>query len=201
MKTYLEYVSEMNALDEAFENLIGFDKDTAERKDRLKAEVYGLLQQSYAKIGGIKGSGFGSKDEMAKKIWFWKLYKQNGKPAAVIMYKDRDGRKMAALGTDGSDKAKAAARKMVKDEISLNRSYGEASGPALAMVKKLFNVGRNGGFEGSELEKYLVPAELVGDILKKPVKPVSKYEYVRTIGGDEERKVMLGRGYRRPSQK
>lgn len=200
MKTFSEYLqtnSSEGLVLEAFENLVGNDARTMERKEALKDEVLALLKKAYAGIGGIKGSGFTDENDMVKNIWFWKLWKQNGHPAAVIMYKDRAGRKMVALGTDGTDKAKAAVKKMMLDEISLSRSYGEASGPALGMVRKLFGLGKNEPFEGSVLEKYMVPAEMVGDILKKPVKPVSRYEYIRAIGGGDEKKVMFGVKYRR----
>lgn len=199
MKTFLEYLqtNSASAVNEAFENLVGSDPKTLERKKELKDEIYNLLQKAYQKIGGIKGSGFTNSDEMIRKIWFWKLYKQGGRPVGVIMYKDRDGRKMVALGTDGSDKAKTAIKKMMMDEISLSRSYGEASGPALSMVKKIFGMGKDDGFEGSSLEKYMVPADQVGAILKKDVRPVSKYEYIRAIGGDDEKKVMFGRHYKK----
>ncbi len=198
MKTYLEYLQKNDgSICEAFENLVGFDAKTMKRKNKLKDEIHALLDKAYASIGGIKGSGFASPKEMAKSIWFWKLFKQEGKPIAAIMYKDKLGRKMVALGTDGSTKAKEAIRKMVFDEISLSRSYGEASGPALYMVKKIFGMDKHDSFEGSPLEKYMVPADQVGDILKKPVKPVSKYEYVRAIGGDDEKKVMFGRLFKK----
>lgn len=197
MKTFSEYLQKTSFVCEAFENLVGFDADTMKRKNALKDEIHALLDKAYASIGGIKGSGFKDVDDMAKNIWFWKLYKQKGQPVAVIMYKDRLGRKMVALGTDGSAKAKDAIRKMMFDEISLSRSYGEASGPALYMVKKIFGMGKHDSFEGSPLEKYMVPADQVGDILKKPVKPVSKYEYIRAIGGDDEKKVMFGRLFKK----
>ena len=184
-------------LSEAFENLIGMDAKTAERKNALKDEVFNLLQTAYAPIGGIKGSGFKNADDMVANIWFWKLCKQAGEIVAVIMYKDRNGRKMVALGTDGSEQGKAAVKKMMFDEISLSRSYGEASGPALLMVKRIFGMQKNDSFEGSPLEKYMVPADSVGAILGKPVKPVSKYEYIRGIGGSDEKKVMFGARYKK----
>ena len=199
MKTLSEWLqlTSQDILVEAYENLIGFDANVMAKKEQYKAEVWKMLQDSYKKIGGIKGSGFNSEADMMQKIWFWKLYKDKGTPIAVIMYKDRAGRKMVALGTDGTDKAKSAIKRMMMDEITHERSYGEASGPALSMVKRLFNMDKDDGFEGSPLEKYMVPSDKVGDILKKPVRPVSKYEYIRAIGGDDEKKVMFGVGYRK----
>jgi hypothetical protein len=50
--------------------------------------------------------------------------------------------------------------------------------------------------EGSLLEKYAIPADQVETILKKPVEVVSKYEYVRGIGGTDQKKVMFGRQFK-----
>lgn len=75
----------MKRIDESFENLIGFDKKTIEKKKQYAQDVYAILQQSYQKIGGVKGSGFSSIQDMIDNIYFWKLYKQNGKVAAVLM--------------------------------------------------------------------------------------------------------------------
>lgn len=199
MKTYLEYLQTIDEelLQESYINLIGTDAKTLEQKNAVKKEVFDLLQAAYAPIQGIKGSGFKSEDDMVANIWFWKLCRKNGKIIAVIMYKDRDGRKMVALGTDGSSEGKAAARKMMVEEISRSRSYGEASGPALGMVKKLFGMQNKDPIEGSPLEKYTVPADQVEAILKKPVQPVSKYEYIRGIGGTDQKKVMFGRMYKK----
>lgn len=57
------------SLTEAFVNLINDDPKKIEYVD----DVWDIIQRSYAKIGGIHGSGFGSKDEMMKKILFGKL--------------------------------------------------------------------------------------------------------------------------------
>ena len=68
------------------------------------------------------------------------------------------------------------------------------SGPGLGFVKRIFGVTGN-DFEGTELEKYLVPAEKAVEILSKlgkEVIPVSKYDYIRKIGGQEIIKVMFG---------
>lgn len=91
-------------LTEKFINLIG-EKDI-EKKREYADRVWDILQRSYAKIGGIKGSGFKSKEDMIKNIPFWKIMKSNGKVIAVKLYKDKNGRKSVAGGTDGSKEAK-----------------------------------------------------------------------------------------------
>jgi len=59
---------------------------------------------------------------------------KGGKIKFVIMYKDKGGRKSVAMGSDGSDEAKAAIRKDFKHEIV--RSYGEKSKAALGALMK-----------------------------------------------------------------
>jgi hypothetical protein len=61
-------------LQERFVNLIGDDA----RKERHKDAAYDMLQQTYASIGGIKGSGFNSPDDMVENIPFWKLAFKDG---------------------------------------------------------------------------------------------------------------------------
>ena len=198
MKTYLEYLqtTDRDFLSESFENFVGLDKNTAKRKRAVKKEIFELLQKAYAPIGGIKGSGFKSPDDMMENIWFWKICRKKGRIVAVILYKDSLGRKMVALGTDGTDIGKEMAKKMMFKEISMSRSYGEASGPALSMVKRIFGMQKKDPIEGSPLEKYAIPADQVEELLNKPVEPVSKYEYVRGIGGTDQKKVMFGRLFR-----
>jgi len=57
---------------ENYKNLIGVKS----REARLKYAdaVWKILQDSYAKIGGIHGSGFESIEDMIEKIPFWKSY-------------------------------------------------------------------------------------------------------------------------------
>lgn len=44
-----------------------------------------------------------SPDDMVKNIPFWKLYTKNDKVIMALLYKDKNGRKIVALGIDGSD--------------------------------------------------------------------------------------------------
>lgn len=157
-------------------------------KDVYADDVWDILQSTYEKLGGIKGSGFRSKDEMIKTFPLWKLVRKNEKIVACILYKDKNGRKVAAIGQDGSQEGKEALRKAFMEEVKTQRSFGEVSGPALRMAEKLF---------GDELEKYLIPAEEVSAILGKEVKILGKFRYTRSIGSDTVEKVMFGK----PNQK
>lgn len=141
MKTFKEY-----NLTETFKNLFHDDK-----KEQHKDQVWDILQKSYAKIGGIKGNGFESPDAMVKKIPFWKVATKNGVPKAVVMYKDKTGRKVVAMGTDGSK----AGLKLFNDMLvlELKRSWGEYSKAILSIVMKLMPWG--------EMKKYAIDPKTI----------------------------------------
>lgn len=116
-------------LTERFINLIGND----ERKRQYQDQVYDLLQKSYQPQGGIKGSGFASPDDM-RRIPMWKLAVKDGRLVAVVMYKDKNGRKLVASGTDGSHTGKRVLQDIVRNEDT--RSYSEKSKSALNFYMK-----------------------------------------------------------------
>lgn len=74
-------------LNERFVNIFS-DEET---KRKYASDVWDILQKSYADIGGIKGSGFKTIDDMVKNIPFWKLSVHDGVVDAVAMYKDKGG--------------------------------------------------------------------------------------------------------------
>lgn len=115
---------------ERYVNALPKDQDL---KARYADEVWNMLQASYADIGGIKGKGFSTKSDIMH-IPMWKMVRKNDKLIAVIMYKDTNGRKSVALGTDGSITAKKVLVDLVKND--LKRSYGEKSKAALGLVMK-----------------------------------------------------------------
>ena len=117
-------------LNEGFINLIN---DNPKKSDYIDA-VWDMIQKSYAPIGGIKSNGFQSKEAMMN-VPFWKIGTVNGKPVAVTFYKDKNGRKSVASGTDGSDEGKKRIIDMMKNE--LKRSYGEKSKASLGLMLKI----------------------------------------------------------------
>jgi hypothetical protein len=145
MLKFLDFITER------FVNLI----DNEEEKHKHKHEVFDLLQKSYAKIGGIHGSGFESPDHMVKKIPFWKLSKKDGKVVAAKLYKDKGGRKAVAMGTNGTDEGKKAMGNILKDDITKRRGWGEVSGSALSFAKK----------QVPDLHKHAIPKEHVKKLM------------------------------------
>jgi len=185
-------------LDESFVNLIGDDP----RKQQYADQVWDVLQRSYAPIGGIAGSGFNSKQDMIDNIPMWKMDVHNGKVYAVIMYKDKGGRKVVAGGTDGSARGKRKYVDIVKNE--LKRAYGEKSKAALGATIKLY---------GDDIEQFMMTPQQASSAIKKDVVPLTQYKgkldpadkltatrfakyrrymYLREIGGKMHLKIMMG---------
>lgn len=91
-------------------------------------------------VGGIHGTGFKTKQDMIDNIPFWKLYRKGDEIKAVSMYKDKNGRKRVAVGTDGSDDGKLFLSKFARDDLLLNKSYMETSSNLLFFVIKTVGV-------------------------------------------------------------
>lgn len=181
---------------ERFINLLHDDP----RKHQYADEVHGLLQKSYAKIGGIHGSGFKDKHDMIQNIPMWKLKKKDNKIVSAAFYKDKNGRKSVAVASDGSDEGKKGVAEIFRDDLTRGRSYGEKSSAALSFVKKV--VGPD------ELKKHVVPYEEVhkhlgtDEEIRRPPHDDSEMQrhpeyrdhfYQRKIGGTWHTKLMLGK--------
>lgn len=124
------------------------------------------------------------------------------------MYKDKGGRKLVAMGTDGSDHAKEVLANNMTQEMK--RSFGEKSGPSLGFtMKKIpFDVLKTFLLTPKEAQKVLgsrkevIPVEQFGidklnskdqkawKAFKDKLRP---YFYVREVGdGIPLMKVMIG---------
>lgn len=165
----------------------------SDRKARLKwmDKVWEVLQSSYASIGGIKGSGFESKESMVKNIPMWKIIRRGEDVKAIMMYKDKEGRKRVAAGTDGSPEGKQLLAQLFKEEARFQRGWGEISGPSLRFMKKIFTE--------KEFADMLIPFERVKELLKKDYEagklreiPGEKYEFEHKLGSDWIAKVAIG---------
>lgn len=191
---------------ERYINAVGFTNASLATKEKYAQQVWEILQRSYASIGGIKGTGFNSVDDMISTIPFWKIAVKDGRVRAVILYKDKEGRKSVAIGTDGSPEAAKLVDSMVPAD--LNRSYGEKSKAALGKLMKLVPWER--------LEQYVIPPTQVMKLLPgdeiTPAKSVPQeqwpedakftvqkypqlldYAYFRDIGGEQTFKIMTGK--------
>jgi len=165
---------------EKIDNLFAVDE-----KEEYADRVWDIIQNSYKACGGIHGSGFRDKTDMMKNIPMWKVFRRGEDIKVVMMYKDKNGRKRVAIGTDGSSEAKAMLAKMLVDEYRTGRAYGEVSDRSLAFIRKQFS--------DSEFSKFAVPVDKVKEILSDDeIVPVDKYLYKRMIGGEWHEKMMLG---------
>lgn len=192
-------------LNEKYINAIGFDDHAIALKKKYTQQVWDILQSSYKSIGGIKGKGFGSPEEMLK-IPMWKIGMRDGQVKAVIMYKDKQGRKSVAVGTDGSKDGQWFINDIFKNE--LERSYGEKSKAALGKMMKIFPF--------DIIEPFLVSPQIVDALAPDdhiiPIKQIQKqkwpedavitlnkypqlvdYGYLRQIGDNYIFKVMIGK--------
>lgn len=107
-------------LEERYINL--FDK---EDMTKYGEEVWKLIQQTYAPIGGYPDDNI---VDLIKDTAMWKLVRKNGKIVAFCLYKDKSGRKSIAGGSDGSSEGKKALFDIFKEDFRLNRSWAEVSG-------------------------------------------------------------------------
>ena len=123
---------------ERFLNAIKGQEKSDQIRQKYKTEVWEILQRSYADIGGIKGNGFESVEDMVTNIPFWKVGTRDGNAKAVAMYKDKGGRKLVAIGSDGTPEGKALALNIMKNDLKRARAYGEKSQAALSVIMKTF---------------------------------------------------------------
>lgn len=191
--SYAEEILEENVLNEHVINLLPQDK---KGKLAYVDEVWKLLIDTYAKLGGLHGNGFNSKEEMIEIIPFWKLVKRHDKIVAVAMYKDKNGRKRVAAATDGTIEGKKAFAMMGSEDLRQKRAYAEISGPSLLFIKKQMK---------DEFINAIIPYGEVSKIIDDHIQPpppddaellkhpeLKNYFYQREIGGHWKTKIMLG---------
>lgn len=178
-------------LTETFVNLVGDDPN----KEKYAEEVFQMLQAAYAGIGGIKGRGFSSAEDMIQNIPMWKLVRRNGKIVAGSMYRDKQGRKRVASFTDGSPEGKAGVAEIMANDFQ--RAYFEVSDRALGFMIKQVGV--------DFVRQFARTPEEVAEISGDEIQPVpdtdphldrfpelAPYFYQREIGGHLHTKIMLG---------
>ena len=176
---------------ERFVNLLGNDPQKAGYVD----VVWDMITKSYARIGGIQGKGFSTKEELMSNIPFWKLVRKDNNIVAGAFYRDKLGRKRVAVATDGTDQGKQALGSIMAEDF--DRAYFEVSDPSLGfMIKQV-------GLEF--VEQYARSLEQAQSMNKDELQPapdddphVVKYPslannfYQRNIGGHMHTKIMLG---------
>lgn len=190
-------------LNESFINALPKDEDL---KLQYVDEVWNILQTQYQELGGLKGSGFKTKEDMIKNIPFWKMVRKGGMIHAVVMYKDSQGRKSVQMGVlKDSQYGKDKIKEIIQQDVK--RAYTERSKGQLGLTMKtvpwdilkefiipIEEVKRI--FKGEEIIKLSTvnkseyPKDQIDTLQKFP--QLLEYGYLREIGGSLVFKVMLG---------
>ena len=176
---------------ERFVNLLGNDPQKADYVD----VVWDMITKSYARIGGIQGKGFSTKEELMSNIPFWKLVRKDNNIVAGAFYRDKLGRKRVAVATDGTDQGKQALGSIMAEDF--DRAYFEVSDPSLGfMIKQVGlefveqyarSLEQAQGMNKDELQS--APAD-DPHVVKYP--SLANNFYQRNIGGHMHTKIMLG---------
>lgn len=184
-------------ISEVFKNLSLNDKA---EKEIWAARVWEILEKSYKAIGGLGGSGFNSEDDMVANIPFWKLRIKNGDEiVGVMLYKDKAGRKVVAIGSNGKPDGRKAVLAMMKEDLS--RSWAELSKGALGAMMRIvpWRALEKSAIDPLKVQEMMPKkgVELVDDtfdnILLSKFPVLRPYAYTRTIGGKVEMKVAFGK--------
>ena len=152
---------------------------TNDNQKREYAEVvWDMLQNSYKKIGGYRGTQ--NVEELIKDSSLWKLVRKNNKIVAASIYKDLRGRKSIAAATDGTEEGKKALLSIWLEDLKLNRSWSEVSGATEHMKLKH-------GFKP-------ISNKYAEEILGKQVLSLNDdgIHYTRMIGGVPYEKAIIG---------
>jgi hypothetical protein len=165
---------------------IGLKDDHEIHREVHRKEIHDMIQKAYSHpdIGGYGGQKTGSKEESDSihhdiTHSIIKAHKRDGKISAVNLYKKSHGRKSIASATDGTDQGKKDWMKTKLEDHEQKRAWGEVSGKAEHLQKKL-------GVP-------VIPANKVGKLLGKDVETHQDGEhYDRKIGGHKHTKVAMG---------
>jgi len=193
-----------NFITERYVNLLPSQKK--ERETHAGHLLNNILKPSYEKIGGIHGTGFNDEQDIVKNTSMWKLHRHNGKIIAGSVYKNKPGksggRKLVAVGSDGSLEGRRAAGKMMVDDLVRKRSHAELSDDALTSLKKgLTRVGSNLNHHTKTYEQAKAIHNSNADEIRKPPADdenvmrhpdVAHHFYQRKIGGEWHTKLMVG---------
>ncbi|MEO6304798.1 MAG: hypothetical protein ABIP51_16680 [Bacteroidia bacterium] len=176
------------------ERVVNIWPDDMNLRKKYGPEVFDILKKSYESIGGIKGNGFTSVEDMIQNIPFWKIVVRGDEVTAAAMYKDKIGRKRVAAGQNGTPQGKMDWKMISHPEV--NRSYHEISKAPLAIEVK----------SKPNLIDYCMPFEKVvslnkpGEIRRPPSNDeeilkypqLKDYFYQRNINGHWHTKITVG---------
>lgn len=151
---------------------------TTSEKRKYSDEVWDMLQKSYASIGGFKTAN--TKDELVNEFPLWKIVTRNGRVTAVRIEKNKYGRKLVGLGTNGTIQGRKDATLLLKSYIAARKGWSETSGAVEHILQKL----------GAKP----IPAKFAEFLTKKNILEIKPdgYHYVRLINGKPVEKIIFG---------
>ena len=149
--------------------------------DKYKQEILDLIQTAYSELGGHPNYRSTS-DISNADAQVWELIDLDNEPGPdAVGVAKQHGKKLVGIGHDGSSSAKWA---VVNREISLLKKSGyyiEVSGRMYDILK-------------SSSVKVVDDEETVRSVLKgKNIKWLGDGWYIRDIGGDSHKKIMMGK--------
>jgi hypothetical protein len=159
---------------------------TADQKAKYVDQVWDILQQSYAKIGGFKSAS--SPQELIEIPGYWKLVKRADQITAVNLYRKVPHTttfKTFASGavTDGNtatNQGRSDYMMLKRDDVKQERSWAEVSGSAEKIAKRL-----NSTPIPNKFAAYLTDKEILS------YNP-DGYHYTRLIMGEPHEKIIYG---------
>ena len=165
---------------------------TADQKSKYVDDVWDLLQKSYKKLGGFKSAT--SPQELIEIPGYWKIVKRGDTITAVNLYRKvphTNTFKVYASGSDtkydsekdsytASDQGRKDYMMVKSDDVKMNRSWAEVSGPAEKNAKRL----------GAKP----IPNKFAAYLTDKEILELNPdgYHYTRLIQGEPHEKIIYG---------
>lgn len=165
---------------------IGLKDSHDKYREQYMEQFIKILQNSYKNVeGGYSGLGSGTvaersaiKDDLNLNLI--KATVRDGKITTLTVYKDKNGRKIIACGTDDTPQGKADFMRLKTEDHTMARAWAEASGAVENLLKKI----------GMPTVPSSLAAKLTGkEILRHDVNGT---HYDRKIGNDVHTKTILG---------
>ena len=163
---------------------IGFNPRHEKHREAYRQQIHDVMRKSYSGIGGYGGLGSGTDAE--SKAIHSDISSQNIKATrrgdtitTATIYKPSHGRKIIGTGTNKTEQGSADWKKTAGEDIKQKRAWGEFSGRAGTVYKKMGMPQRSSGRA----------AGLTG---KPDVKVLDRKNYERNIGGEPHKKTILG---------
>ena len=157
-----------------------------EEKEKYLDLVWNMLQKSYEKIGGFKGT---EKEELLEDFIMWKLVRRGDKITACSLSKTSSGgRKLIGAGSDGTPEGKKDLYMIMKEDVRVEerQAWGEASEAVEHIYVEHYNAVK------IPYDDAVVIMANLGKTISPAKEKKDGYHYIRSIGGEELEKMLIG---------